>query len=138
MPNHIIVMDSIPLTNNGKVDRKALPVPSRSRVAVEANKLVAPRTEMEKGVAEIWSAILNLPEIGVHDNFFELGGHSLLAVQIVIRINQAFDVEMALGTLFQMPTIAELANGIAAMQYVEESETLLDEVNADEQESFVF
>ncbi|WP_281174023.1 non-ribosomal peptide synthetase [Andreprevotia chitinilytica] len=105
VPAHFVVLDQLPLTSNGKVDRKALPAPERNR---DETAFVAPRNETEAQLAAIWAEVLKLDRVGVHDNFFELGGHSLLAVALVNRIRQA-----GLGTdvraVFTHPTVAGLA-----------------------------
>jgi acyl-coenzyme A synthetase/AMP-(fatty) acid ligase/acyl carrier protein len=107
VPASFVALASLPLTPNGKVDRKALPAPEAGEgVAREA--YVAPRTPTEEMLASIWCEVLKLDRVGVHDNFFELGGHSLLAMQVTARIRQIFAVELALLTLFESPTVAEL------------------------------
>lgn len=107
-PSIFVIMDKIPLTPNGKVDRQALPVPDFH--ALRENDYKEPRNEFEQGVAEIWSSVLGLKRVGIYDNFFELGGHSLLATQVVARIRETFQVEMAVRTIFDQPTIFELSN----------------------------
>ncbi|MFK0732541.1 MAG: amino acid adenylation domain-containing protein [Gloeotrichia echinulata GP01] len=105
IPAQIIVLDELPLTPNGKIDRNALPVPSGG---VEGSS-VAPRNEVEKQLAFVWSAVLERQEIGIYDNFFDLGGHSLLAVKLLNNIQQIFEQKLSLSSLFQNPTIAQLA-----------------------------
>ncbi len=92
----------------GKVDRKALPVPHGSRPELD-NSYVAPRTPVEKELAQIWAEVLSLDEIGIHDNFFNLGGHSLLATQVISRVINAFKVELPIKSLFESPTVADMA-----------------------------
>src|SRR6185295_12328808 len=109
LPEYMIPAIFVPLaefrlTPNGKVDRKALPAPDGSRPLLE-REFVAPRTETEKVLAEIWSEVLRVSEIGIHDNFFELGGHSLLATTVISRIRGSFSVELPLRDLFEAPTI---------------------------------
>jgi len=103
------------LMPNGKVDRKALPAPAQNRPELEQG-YQAPRTPMEEMLAEIWREVLKLERIGVHDNFFDLGGHSLLATQVISRVRAAFQTNLTLRTLFEMPTVAELANAIVTEQ----------------------
>ncbi|UCE20077.1 MAG: amino acid adenylation domain-containing protein [Gemmatimonadota bacterium] len=107
-PSVFVTLDSLPLTPNDKVDRRALPVPDQKRPELE-KAFVAPRTPLEKTVAGIWSDILGLEKIGVHDNFFELGGHSLLATQLVSRVRDVCQVELPLRSIFEATTIADQA-----------------------------
>ena len=108
IPSIFITLDAIPLTPNGKVDRRALPAPE-IRQEIKSDR--AP-TIKEKPIADIWKAVLNLEKIGVRDNFFELGGNSLLAMQIVSQIRQRLAVDLSLDSLFNSPTIAELTRAI--------------------------
>lgn len=112
VPSAFVLLKNFPLTPNGKVDRLALPSPDTARPNVE-DTFVAPRTPAEKHLAEIWSKVLRLERIGVYDNFFDLGGHSLLATQVVSRLRDTFEVDLALRDLFEKPTIADLALTIA-------------------------
>jgi len=111
IPSAFVALDALPLNSNGKVDRSALPPPDGGRPELE-EAFVAPRTSVEKVLAGIWTEVLKLEKVGIHDNFFELGGHSLLATQVVSRIRAAFQVELPLRSLFEKPTIAELAFAI--------------------------
>ncbi|QSQ25383.1 amino acid adenylation domain-containing protein [Pyxidicoccus parkwayensis] len=106
VPSAWVHLDAFPLTPSGKVDRKALPTPDLSGPRED---FVPPRTPMEQRVAAIWESLLNQSRVGARDNFFELGGHSLLATQVVSRLRQAFQVEVPVRTLFEAPTVAELA-----------------------------
>ncbi len=108
IPSGFVFLDSLPLTPNGKVDRGALPPPSQTRPELERSFL-APRTPSERLLTAIWAQILKLDKIGVRDNFFDLGGHSLIATQIVSRIRETFQIQLPLRSLFEKPTIAELA-----------------------------
>jgi len=108
VPSSIVLLDALPLTPNGKVDRRALPTPERSlRGSKEAH--VAPRTERERKLVDIWQEVLGVEPIGVDDDFFELGGHSLLATQVVSRAQPLLDRELPLRLLFEAPTVALLA-----------------------------
>jgi amino acid adenylation domain-containing protein len=129
VPSAFVLLDALPLTPHGKVDRRALPAPDGTRP--ELNKpFVAPRTPTEKLLAEIWAQVLGVEPIGVQDNFFDLGGHSLLATQIMFRLRDTFQAEIPLRTLFEKPTIEELALAV--------EEILLEEIEGlseDEAES---
>jgi acyl-coenzyme A synthetase/AMP-(fatty) acid ligase/acyl carrier protein len=107
VPAAFVVLDAMPLTPNGKVDRRALPAPVWGRGDEEG--FVEPRNEIEEALAELWKEILNVPRVGAFDSFFELGGHSLLATQLVSRIQQTFEIDLKLRTLFEAPTLAELS-----------------------------
>jgi amino acid adenylation domain-containing protein len=111
VPSVFVLLDSLPLTANGKVDRKVLPAPDQRRSELEEG-YVAPRTPVEEIIAEIWAEVLKLDTIGVHDNFFNLGGHSLLATQAMSRICQVFKMDVPLRALFERATVAELAKRI--------------------------
>jgi amino acid adenylation domain-containing protein len=108
IPAAFVILTALPLTPNGKVDRRALPEPDLTRPELEST-FVAPRTEDEKIIAEIWVEVLGLEQVGIYDNFFELGGHSLLATQVVARIRETFQVELPLRTIFEALTVADLA-----------------------------
>jgi amino acid adenylation domain-containing protein len=108
MPSAFVFLDALPLAPNGKIDRKALPAPANARPAVTAEYL-GPRTRTEERIAEIWREVLRLDDLGVQDNFLELGGHSLLATQIISRMRETFQVELPLRSVFESPTVAELA-----------------------------
>jgi amino acid adenylation domain-containing protein len=108
IPSAFMFLDSLPLTPNGKLDRAAFPEPDKTRPEMEEIYL-APRTSVEEKLAAIWRDILKLERVGIHDDFFVLGGHSLLATQVISRVTDAFDVELPLRSLFEMPTVAGLA-----------------------------
>ena len=109
VPSHIVVMDVLPLTPNGKIDRKALPAPFDENISA-AEEFVAPRTGTEQALGAIWSELLKLDRIGIHNDFFDLGGHSLLAIKAISRIRDVFGVDLPTQTLFEKPTIADLAD----------------------------
>jgi amino acid adenylation domain-containing protein len=108
IPSAFVLLDALPLTPNGKVDRRALPAPSRARPEL-ANPFVAPRTPVEKLLAGFWAELLGLERVGIHDNFLELGGHSLLATQIISRVLDTLHVEVPLRSLFETPTVEDMA-----------------------------
>jgi amino acid adenylation domain-containing protein len=109
IPSIFVVMEKLPLSPNGKIDRKALPLPDQGRVEV-AGDFVAARDPLEQMLAQIWSEILTVRRIGIHDNFFELGGHSLLAVRIMAEIERLVKKRLPLATFLQAPTIGDLAD----------------------------
>ena len=107
VPSAFVMLNSIPLTANGKVDRRALPVPDRSRLDDEKS-YVPPSTPVEEALSEIWSSILGIERVGIHNNFFELGGDSILSIQIIARANK-LGLRLTPKQLFQHQTVAELA-----------------------------
>ena len=119
VPSAIACLDSFPLTRNGKIDTAALPSPEE--VATERAR-IAPRNPVEQGLAEIWRQVLRTEQVGVEDTFFDLGGHSLLATQVIARIRSTFHVQLPLRSLFDTPTVAGLAQQIAAMPQNSEEE----------------
>lgn len=118
LPDHMIpalfvVLEHMPLSPNGKIDRKALPSPESHRAGPSASYL-APRNTVERDMAAIWQVSLGVERVGVQDNFFELGGHSLLAVGLMARIEQAFGRAMPIATLFRHPTVELLCQAMQA------------------------
>ena len=115
IPSAFVVLDAMPLSPNGKVDRKNLPAPEYQRAEL-AGEYQEARTPTEEVMAGIWAEVLKLERVGVRDQFFELGGHSLLATQVISRIRQTFQVELPLRALFEAPTVAGLAERVEALQ----------------------
>ncbi|HSF42104.1 MAG TPA: amino acid adenylation domain-containing protein, partial [Thermoanaerobaculia bacterium] len=105
VPSLAMVLDALPLTPGGKVDRKALPEPEMAA----RRERTAPRTPLEERLAAIWSDLLGVGEIGIEESFFDLGGHSLLALRVISRVREELGVELALRTVFERPTVAALA-----------------------------
>jgi amino acid adenylation domain-containing protein len=111
VPNTFVILDNLPLTPNGKCDRRSLPIPDdQTRKNIPK---IGPRNLVELQLAQIWSEILGINNIGIQENFFELGGHSLLAVSLINRIEQKLDKRLPLTSLFQNGTIASLAKLLA-------------------------
>jgi amino acid adenylation domain-containing protein len=108
LPSAFVMLEALPLTPNGKLNRRALPAPHAARPAL-AESYLAPATELENWIAEIWQDVLLVERVGIHDNFFELGGHSLLLVQMHGRLNETLRQEVSIIELFKYPTIASLA-----------------------------
>ncbi|WP_293066656.1 MULTISPECIES: non-ribosomal peptide synthetase [unclassified Moorena] len=124
VPSGLMVLSQLPLTPNGKVDRKALPVPDvSSNVSTE---YVAPQTETQKALAEIWQELLGIEKVGIHDNFFfDLGGHSLKATQVVSRVRNILGIELTLKRLFESPTIADMAKSLEVLSQLAQGENTL-------------
>ena len=116
VPAHFVALEHLPLTANGKIDRKALPAPEEHLLNRQQEWFVAPQTPIEQSLATIWAELLLRTQVSVTDNFFELGGHSLLATQVVARIRQTMGVELPLRTIFEAPTIAGLAQRVETVQ----------------------
>jgi amino acid adenylation domain-containing protein len=108
VPSALVPLPALPLTANGKIDRGALPAPE-TVPAADDQEHVAPRTEIERKIADIWAEVLRVDGISVLDDFFGLGGHSLLATQVIARIRSALGVQLPLPSLFLAPTVAGLA-----------------------------
>lgn len=107
VPSTFVLLEALPLTSNGKVDRRALPAPDTTRPEL-AETYVAPRNPVEEVLAEIWAEVLRLEQVGIHDNFFELGGDSILSIQIIAKAHQT-GLQLTPRQMFQHPTLAELA-----------------------------
>ncbi|PBP31015.1 amino acid adenylation domain-containing protein, partial [Pseudomonas syringae] len=106
VPTHFIVLDSMPLTANGKLDRKALPAPDASQLQATYS---APQGELEQQLAAIWADVLKIERVGRSDNFFESGGHSLLAVQMLVRVREQLQHEVSLKDVFEQPVLADFS-----------------------------
>ncbi|MGB7708829.1 MAG: amino acid adenylation domain-containing protein [Microcoleus sp.] len=108
VPSAFVVLEALPLTSNGKVDRRALPAPEKRSELEES--FVAPHTPIEEMLASIWGNILSIDSVGVSDNFFELGGHSLLGARLLAEIEKVFKKKLPLSAIFQSPTVEQLAH----------------------------
>lgn len=113
VPSAFVALDALPLTPNRKLDRRALPIPNQLRGA-PVEPQAKPRSEAEHALVEIWKEVLSLDHVGIHENFFDLGGHSLMAVRLFAVMEKQFGKHLPLATLFQAPTIAQLAELLEA------------------------
>ncbi|PAO70372.1 surfactin non-ribosomal peptide synthetase SrfAA, partial [Bacillus sp. X2(2017)] len=114
VPAVFIQMDELPLTGNGKIDRRALPIPDAN--VSRGVSYVAPRNETEQKVADIWAQVLQAEQVGVYDHFFDIGGHSLAGMKMLALVHQELGVELSLKNLFQSPTVEGLAQVIASAE----------------------
>jgi amino acid adenylation domain-containing protein len=125
LPAAFVILDAFPLTPNGKIDRRALPAPQAGVRPDLASAFVAPRTPSEELLASIYARVLRVDRVGVEDSFFERGGHSLLATQAIVRVREAFGLDVPLLSLFERPTVAGMA---AALGDMLEDRATLDEI----------
>ena len=120
VPSHFVVLDSFPLSPNGKIDRAALTVPTIDAAAVAAlTRNQAPRDDLERKIADVWCTVLEIDAIGVFDNFLEIGGHSLVAARVATRLRETLGVPVAIRTIFDHPNIAALAEVVRSQQPVQ-------------------
>ena len=129
IPSYFIELKEFPLTSNGKLDKKALPLPSES----SASKTVftPTRNSVDESIVKIWIQVLERENIGIKDNFFDLGGHSLKATRVLSKIHEEFGIKIDLKNLFIDPTVEHLSNYIETMQWMESKN---DEVNVEHDE----
>ena len=118
VPSQWVLLDGLPLTPNGKLDTRALPDPEQAS-ARSTDGYLAPVGGTEIAVSAVWRDVLRLEQVGSHDNFFEIGGHSLLAVQVVMKLRELLNIDLALGTIFASPSIASLSAAIDAAKYLQ-------------------
>jgi acyl carrier protein len=109
VPSGFVVLEAVPLTPSGKVDRRAL---ARLEGGRAEDAYLPPRTPVEEVLAGIWRGVLRVERVGVNDNFFDLGGHSLLATQVLLRLRRTFRIDLPLSRCFECPTIVELAQAV--------------------------
>ncbi|WP_420954369.1 bacitracin non-ribosomal peptide synthetase BacA [Bacillus haynesii] len=123
IPAYFVKLDKLPLTKNGKVDRKALPEPDR-RMGAES-EYEAPRNETEEKLAAVWQDVLHVEKAGIHDHFAQMGGHSLHAMELIAKIKEKMNVEIPLHQLFKLATIKELSTFIEANQQEDKEDGLV-------------
>jgi amino acid adenylation domain-containing protein len=129
LPSAYILLNALPITPNGKIDRRALPAPENLHLQVNAT-YVLPRTEQEQTITNIWQQILNIEKVGIYNNFFELGGDSLSATQVISQLRKTFQVELSYQSFFNAPTVAELAEVITQKLAEQTDEELLTQALA--------
>ena len=128
IPTAMVEMEALPLTANGKVDRRRLPAPDVER-SERVEEQVAPRTEVEKVIGKIWEEVLGVEKVSIRENFFDLGGHSLLMVQIHGRLQEVFGAGLSMTELFKYPTVSALAEHLSSKKVQEQPEPQSIEVS---------
>jgi amino acid adenylation domain-containing protein/thioester reductase-like protein len=111
VPSAVVLLKELPVSPNGKIDRKALPAPEKIRAELRG-EFVCPRTTVEEKLTQIWAEVLKIEKVSIYDNFFELGGHSLLTTQLLAKVKEAFNLDISLRSLLEKPTVAGLAENI--------------------------
>lgn len=130
VPSHFVVLDKLPLNPSGKIDRSALPAPEQSRLVLEEAWVLEPlQTAVEKALADIWTEVLGVSQVGRNDNFFDLGGHSIAAVQTTFKMRQTFNVDVSLQTFLKTPVLSAQAQQL--------EEILLSQAEAGELEQLI-
>jgi amino acid adenylation domain-containing protein len=129
LPSNVVFLDALPLNQNGKVNRRALPEPEYTRDGL-GQEYVAPRTPAEELLASLWAEVLGLPRVGVRDSFFDLGGHSLLATQLTSKLKQAFGPQVTLRGLFESPTVEQFGRVLEQAGRPADGEDELEEAPA--------
>jgi amino acid adenylation domain-containing protein/thioester reductase-like protein len=125
IPSAVVLLKELPLSANGKVDRKALPAPEQVRSNLIGD-FVLPRTSVEELLTKIWAEVLKIEKVSIYDNFFELGGHSLLTTQLLAKVKEAFNLDISLRSLLEKPTVAGLSENIEQVSQTEVNYPLLD------------
>ncbi len=133
LPASIVSIAALPMTPNGKLDRRALPDPFVT-LPEQGTYVLGPRNTLEKEIMSIWSALLGSDQIDMNDDFFELGGHSLLLARLLVQLRERYAIDVPLATFFQRPSIAGLAEYLATMQWVTMQPEAVPEQERDEVE----
>jgi len=118
VPAALVTLERMPLSPNGKIDRRALPAPDIGSQVRESTAYVEPQTELEKTIVQCWRELLNVERIGLNDDFFDLGGHSLLAAQFLSRLRDRVGIEVSLKTFFEASTVSGVAKSVTATRWV--------------------
>ncbi len=124
IPKAFVLLESLPLTVNGKVDKKSLEDPDWGRLS--SSEYISPRNDTEAALTQIWEEVLKIDSVGIYDNFFEIGGHSLLATQIVSRIRDSLELELPLNVIFETPTVADIAFYLIEQEALSADEDVLE------------
>jgi amino acid adenylation domain-containing protein len=111
VPSAFVLLEELPLTTIGKIDRRRLPPPERARPPLTA-EFVSPRNSNEEKIASLWAEVLGIDRVGINDDFFDLGGHSLLALQVISRMRESFGIELSFKSFFESPTVASIAAAV--------------------------
>ena len=127
VPSEIVVMEEMPKTRTGKIDRRALPAPSLYQ-AKESASFVTPKSPVEESLAGIWRELLGTDRVSVDDDFFVIGGHSLLATQLISRVRTMFDLELSLQDFFTAPSIRRMAEIIEEALFAKAGSSKIDEL----------
>ncbi len=127
MPTQYVLLDQLPRTATGKLDRRVLPEFASEQMQTD-DTLVLPRSPIEADIAAMWSEVLDIEPIGIHDNFFDIGGDSLLVIRVVSRIRQAFQLDISPRLIFESPVLEDLAAEIEALQVAAEPAGERDEI----------
>ncbi len=130
VPAHFVILPSLPLSPNGKVDYQSLPAPQFSSSVVEST---SPRNEVENKLCEIFAELLGRADVGIEENFFRIGGHSLLAARAAVRIGDAFGVNLDLSTFLENPTVIGLAKKVDSLRATGQTNS---ESDKDQREEF--
>ncbi|PIG93070.1 amino acid adenylation domain-containing protein [Gloeocapsopsis sp. IPPAS B-1203] len=136
IPAAFVFLEELPLTLNGKIDRRALPIPKWT--CMEQGIYVAPRNSRETQLAELWSQLLGVDQPSIYDNFCELGGHSLLAIQLVHQVNEIFHIKLPLASFLEMPTIAGMAQNIESLCHADVAQLTNNEETEVELDSAIY
>jgi len=122
LPSAWLWLDAMPLNANGKLDRNALS--ALTNPIDNAQSYVAPRDEAEEAVADIWREVLGIGQLGIHDDFFDLGGHSLAGVQVTVKVQELFNIEIPVKILFEAATVAKFVDRMGEYQVTEVIEAM--------------
>jgi acyl carrier protein len=133
VPDYWLILENLPLTSNGKIDRRALPLPNPE--LHRSVDYVAPDNPTQEAIATIFGQVLKLEKVGIYDNFFEIGGNSLQATQVMSRLRESLSLELPLRRLFEQPTVADLALAVTEIRAtLEKLQTPINHLSGDREE----